>query len=135
MSAATTPRLEVRVAAVESPAPGVRTLRLEPPDGRALLPFAPGSHVEVECGGRRNAHSLASDGRDPSHYAISVLRSPAGGTGSAWLHDGVRPGDTLRIGPPRSAVAAPARRRAGPAREARPPCPTAARTPWAPGAT
>jgi ferredoxin-NADP reductase len=100
--------LDVRVAAVESPAPGVRTLRLVPLDGRALLPFAPGSHVEVECGGRRNAYSLTSDGRDPSHYAISVLRSPDGGVGSAWLHEEVGPGDALRIGAPRSAFPPPA---------------------------
>lgn len=100
--------LDVRVAAVEHPAPGVRTLRLVPDDGRPLLPFAPGSHVEVECDGRRNAYSLTSDPRDPSHYAISVLRTADGRGGSAWLHDAVSPGDALRIGPPRSAFAPPA---------------------------
>lgn len=100
--------LDVRVAAVEHPAPGVRTLRLVPGDGRPLLPFAPGSHVEVECAGRRNAYSLTSDPRDPSHYAISVLRTHGAHGGSRWLHDEVVPGDALRIGPPRSAFAPPA---------------------------
>jgi len=102
------PTLGVRVDAVEHPAPGVRTLRLVPGDGRPLLPFAPGSHVEVECGGRRNAYSLTSDPRDASHYAISVLRTAGDHGGSRWLHDSVVEGDLLRIGPPRSAFAPPA---------------------------
>lgn len=106
MSAA--PSLDVTVAALEQPAPGVRTLRLVPAQRGPLRPYAPGSHVEVDCGDHRNAYSLISDPRDTSHYAISVRRLEQGRGGSRWLHDAVRRGDVLRIGTPRSQFAPPA---------------------------
>lgn len=100
--------LEVEVAAIEEPAPGVRTLRLVPTGSTPLTPYAPGSHVEIECGDRRNAYSLIGDPRDTSHYAISVLRVTDGRGGSRWLHETVRRGDRLAIGAPKSAFAPPA---------------------------
>ncbi len=105
MSAAMRP---MRVAAVEEPAPRVRTLRLEPLDGGALAPFAPGSHVELRCGERVNAYSLTSDPRDATHYAVSVLRVAEGRGGSRWLHDALAPGQEVEVGAPRSAFAPPA---------------------------
>jgi dimethylamine monooxygenase subunit B len=100
--------IDVVVAGIDEPAPRVRTLRLVPPDPTPLPPFVPGSHVEVECGGRRNAYSLTSDPRDASHYEISVLRCEDGSGGSRYLHDHLEPGDRLRISQPRSAFAPPA---------------------------
>ncbi len=101
--------IALEVAAIEDPAPGVRTLRLTPAPGEpALTPYAPGAHVEVEAGDRRNAYSLIGDPRDTSHYAISVLRCDDGLGGSRFLHEQVRPGDRLRVGRPKSAFAPPA---------------------------
>lgn len=98
--------IELQVAAIDLPAPGVRTLRLVPTERAPLTSFAPGSHVEVQCGEIRNAYSLISDPRDTSAYAISVLRCADGG-GSAYLHDEVTRGDVLRVSAPKSAFAPP----------------------------
>lgn len=98
----------VAVAGIEEPTDGVRTLRLVTATSTPLTPYAPGSNIEVVCGGVRNQYSLIGDPRDTSHYAISVLRVEDGGGGSRWLHDDVRRGDLLEIGPPRSAFAPPA---------------------------
>ena len=99
---------ELRVAAIEEPAPGVRTLLLERPDGAPLPPFAPGSHVELRCGERTNAYSLTGDPRETRRYAVSVLRVDDGRGGSAWLHEAVEPGQAIAVGPPRSSFAPPA---------------------------
>ena len=90
------------------PAPGVRTIRLVPAAGTRLAPYAPGSHVEVECGDVRNAYSLIGDPRDTASYAISVLRCEDGSGGSRYLHDAVSRGDVLRVSAPKSAFAPPA---------------------------
>lgn len=98
----------VAVAGIEEPTDHVRTLRLVTATATPLAPYAPGSNIEVRCGDVRNQYSLIGDPRDTSHYAISVLRVADGGGGSRWLHDEVRRGDLLEIGPPRSAFAPPA---------------------------
>ncbi|UGT59091.1 PDR/VanB family oxidoreductase [Nocardia asteroides] len=85
--------------------PDVREIVLTHPDGGILPSFAPGSHIGLHCGaGPRNSYSLTGDGLDPRHYAISVRLDPAGRGGSRWAH-GLRPGDRVRIDPPRSAFA------------------------------
>lgn len=98
----------VAVAGIEEPTDHVRTLRLVTATSAPLTPYAPGSNIEVVCGGVRNQYSLIGDPRDTSHYAISVLRVDDGSGGSRWLHDEVRRGDLLEIGAPRSAFAPPA---------------------------
>lgn len=98
----------VAVAGIEEPTDHVRTLRLVTATGTPLVPYAPGSNIEVVCGDVRNQYSLIGDPRDTSHYAISVLRVDDGRGGSRWLHDEVRRGDLLEIGAPRSAFAPPA---------------------------
>ncbi len=73
-------------------------------DGRALPDHAPGSHVVVTAGSKRNAYSLTGSGIAPAEFRFSVLRRGDGG-GSDWLHDNVAVGDTLRIEGPTSAFA------------------------------
>jgi ferredoxin-NADP reductase len=107
MSTAAAP-LQLQVVAVEEPTAGVRTLRLAPANGTRLMPFAPGAHIDVQCGERTNAYSLIGDPRDTSHYAISVLHCEDGQGGSRYLHHEVQPGSTLQVGAPRSAFAPPA---------------------------
>jgi ferredoxin-NADP reductase len=100
--------LLLRVGAADDSVPGVRSLTLVRPDGGALPSYTPGSHVvlhcEVEGGTRANAYSLTGEPRDPEEYAVSVLLLPEGGGGSSWVH-GLRPGDPVRVTPPRSAFA------------------------------
>lgn len=106
MTAAT---LTCTVEAIGMPAEDVRTLRLVPRPGSELPAYAPGSHIEVQCGPRRNAYSLIGDPRLPDAYEISVLRCAEGDGGSRYLHDEVSVDSELQISTPRSAFAPPAR--------------------------
>ena len=92
----------VQVQSVETVAEGIVRLRLVAPDGKPLPRWAPGAHIDVECGdtGLSRQYSLCGD---PGQQAleIAVLREPAGRGGSAWMH-GVQAGDRLRIRGPRN---------------------------------
>ncbi|MEX3982206.1 2Fe-2S iron-sulfur cluster-binding protein [Paraburkholderia sp. EG287A] len=46
-------------------------------------------------------YSLRNDAHDTSHYRLGVGRSVKSRGGSAWLHEMLRSGDTLRISEPR----------------------------------
>jgi dimethylamine monooxygenase subunit B len=96
--------LLLEVAAVGDAAPGVRTVALRRPDGGLLQGYAPGSHLVLECGDRRNAYSLTGDGMPAEEYRISVLLCPDGAGGSASVHR-LRPGDVVATSRPRSAFA------------------------------
>ncbi|MGQ9369229.1 pyridoxamine 5'-phosphate oxidase family protein [Azospirillum sp. ST 5-10] len=79
----------------------IRSFILEPAEGR-VAPHKPGQHLPLllPVPGReaplRRRYTL-SDAPDGRSYRITVKRD---GVGSAWLHDAVRVGDTLRAGPP-----------------------------------
>jgi len=100
--------LELRVAAVDQAAPGIRSLRLTAPDGGPLPSFVPGSHLVLELAERANAYSLTSDGVAPDAYEISVLHVPDGQGGSAQVHE-LRVGDAVTAHRPRSAFPPAAR--------------------------
>ncbi|NEK57891.1 oxidoreductase [Geodermatophilus sabuli] len=98
------PELLLEVAAVAHAADGVRALTLRHPDGAPLPGYAPGSHVVLTCGDRRNAYSLTGEGAPGEAYRISVLLRPDGRGGSAFVH-GLAVGDRLAVSWPRSAFA------------------------------
>ncbi|MFC8526364.1 PDR/VanB family oxidoreductase [Nocardia sp. NPDC057227] len=96
---------ELTVTRAAALCPDIREIVLARPDGGVLPSFAPGSHIGLHCGpDLRNSYSLTGSGLDPRHYAISVRLDPAGRGGSRWAH-GLRPGDRVRVDPPRSAFA------------------------------
>jgi nitric oxide dioxygenase len=88
----------------------ITSFYLRPDDGGPLPAFRPGQYltVHVDLPGRvtppRNYSLSDRPGRD--YYRISVKREPApaahlpAGIVSNHLHDNVRPGDVLEIGPP-----------------------------------
>jgi ferredoxin-NADP reductase len=100
--------LDLRVAAVATPCPGVRALTLT---GDGPLPsYPPGAHLAVEWSpGRRNPYSLtpppgrsvAVPGLEPEAYRVTVALRPDGAGGSRRMHDLV-PGDRVRATGPRS---------------------------------
>ena len=95
-------RRRLRVTGIDPVTSGVRQIVLADPDGSRLPDHAPGSHLVVTAGGKRNAYSLPGSGIAPADYRISVLRTHEG-QGSAWLHDTLRVGDLLTVEGPRSA--------------------------------
>ncbi len=88
----------------------VTSFYLRPRDGGPLPPFKPGQYITVKIEhptlptSPRN-YSL-SDRPGLGHFRISVKREPSltpaapAGVVSNYLHDEVREGDTLQIGPP-----------------------------------
>lgn len=94
----------VRVERVRTVAEDIVELRLVPLDGTALPRWAPGSHIDVECGetGLSRQYSLCGDPAATGALEIAVLKDPQSRGGSAWIHAHVRPGDTLKVRGPRN---------------------------------
>src|SRR5207253_2376303 len=82
----------VVVASATRAAEGIVRLRLVAPDGQPMPRWAPGSHIDVECGdtGLSRQYSLCGDPDDSGALEIAVLREAQGRGGSAWVHDGVK---------------------------------------------
>jgi dimethylamine monooxygenase subunit B len=97
--------LELMVADIQDSVPGIRSLRLCAPDERALPTFIAGSHLTLDCGGKRNSYSLTNDGLDPREYRVSVLHVRDGGGGSRWVHEQLAVGDVVTALAPRSSFA------------------------------
>ncbi|TSE00125.1 oxidoreductase [Skermania sp. ID1734] len=96
--------LVVRERRVQARDENVVSLDLMALDGRPLLPWHPGAHLDVTLpSGRRRQYSLCGDPADRRRYRIAVRRIPGGGGGSIELHDRVRVGTALRVGGPRNA--------------------------------
>ncbi|GHE79806.1 ferredoxin [Amycolatopsis deserti] len=71
--------------------------------GDDLPGWEPGAHVDVEIRpGLLRQYSLCGDPADRTRWRIAVLREEAGRGGSAYLHDAVPQGATLRVGDPRN---------------------------------
>lgn len=84
-------------------ADGVLALDLEPTNGRPLPPWTPGSHIDLLLpGGVERQYSLCGDPADRSSYRVAVLREADGRGGSAYVHDELAVGDTLRLRGPRN---------------------------------
>lgn len=94
----------MQVDAAVPAAEGIVELRLSAADGRPLPRWAPGAHVDVECGdtGLARQYSLCGDPDDTRQWRIAVLQEPASRGGSAWVHAQARPGTRLRVRGPRS---------------------------------
>jgi ferredoxin-NADP reductase/ferredoxin len=95
-------RRRVRCVQVTDETADVRTFRFAP-----LAPgpfeYLPGQFmtVEVEAGGEvlRRSYTIASSPSRPGLLEITVKRVP-GGRVSNWLHDNLRVGDEVTVGPP-----------------------------------
>lgn len=93
----------LRVEVKEEVADGVVALSLARPDGGRLPDWAPGAHIDVALpNGMVRQYSLCGDRWDPYRYRIGVLREPGGRGGSRYVHDELRPGDTVGFAGPRN---------------------------------
>ena len=94
----------VVVASVTPVADGIVRLRLVAPDGRPMPRWAPGSHIDIECGHPdvTRQYSLCGDPADAHALEIAVLLDTDSRGGSSWVHANVKAGDRLKIRGPRN---------------------------------
>ncbi|ROS43729.1 PDR/VanB family oxidoreductase [Amycolatopsis thermoflava] len=95
--------LDVLLERKEELAAGVVRLTLRHPAGEPLPEWEPGAHLDlVLAEGLVRQYSLCGDPADRSVLQVAVLREPDGRGGSAWVHDRLSTGDTVRIRGPRN---------------------------------
>lgn len=98
--------LQLQVRAIRLQAQGICSYELADPQGEPLPAFDAGAHADVHLpGGIVRPYSLAGDPQDRSCWLLGVLKEPQGQGGSRALHEKVRVGDLLRVGPVRNAFA------------------------------
>ncbi|MCB0896370.1 MAG: oxidoreductase, partial [Nocardioidaceae bacterium] len=86
------------VEAVDHVAEDVVALTLVDPDGDALPPWTPGAHVDLLLGdGLVRQYSLCSDPADSRVIRVGVLRAPDSRGGSAYVHEQLTVGSTVRV--------------------------------------
>ena len=94
---------DVVVREVIATAEDVVALAVEPASGGVLPAWRPGAHIDLMLGpGLERQYSLCGDPQDRSTWRIGVLRERQSRGGSAFVHERVRPGDTLRCRGPRN---------------------------------
>lgn len=94
----------LRVESVREIARDTLLLRLVSQHGSALPQWAPGAHIDIECGdtGLARQYSLCGDPADRGAWEVAVLKDPESRGGSVWIHEHVRPGAILRVRGPRN---------------------------------
>ncbi|MFJ9005705.1 PDR/VanB family oxidoreductase [Streptomyces canus] len=94
------------VAARTLAADGVVSLTLRRPDGGMLPAWTPGAHIDVlldgDADGLVRQYSLCGHPAERGVWQIAVLREPEGRGGSAYVHDHLREGSTVRVRGPRN---------------------------------
>ncbi len=85
-------------------APGIREFWLTRDDGGELPAYSGGSHIVLSLplpgGVRRTPYSLVGDPNDRRKWRIAVRRQEQSRGGSAWLHEGAREGQAIKISTP-----------------------------------
>lgn len=96
-------RLRLVVADARSAARDVRWLELRSTDGKALPPFSPGSHLEIDVApGVIRHYSICNDPCETDRYCIGVGLARDSRGGSKFMHQQVRVGDVLACSAPRN---------------------------------
>jgi ferredoxin-NADP reductase len=100
------PEFDLKVVGRTPIAEGVVLLSLMRPGGGPLPAWTPGAHVDLLLApGLVRQYSLCGDPRDRSVFRVAVLREAAGRGGSAYVHDRLAEGDTIRVRGPRNRFA------------------------------
>ncbi|MEV7090774.1 PDR/VanB family oxidoreductase [Streptomyces sp. NPDC093085] len=91
------------VAGRTDEAAGVVALTLRHPLGGPLPGWEPGAHVDLLLGaGLTRQYSLCGDPADRTAWRVAVLDEPGGRGGSAYVHDKLTPGTSVRVRGPRN---------------------------------
>ena len=84
-------------------ADGVLSVELVRPDRSALPGFEAGAHVDLHLpNGLTRSYSLCSMPGETQRWVIGVGKDRASRGGSRWVHEQLRPGQTLRLTGPRN---------------------------------
>jgi ferredoxin-NADP reductase len=95
--------LDLLVADRDAAAAGVVALTLRHRDGDELPVWTPGAHIDlVLSDDLTRQYSLCGDPADRSAWRVAVLQEPDGRGGSAFVHDKLSPGTTVRARGPRN---------------------------------
>ena len=95
--------IQVRVRQITNEAADINTFELVDPEGKDLLEFTAGSHVDVHIPGDfLRQYSLCNDPRERHRYVVGVLNDPKSTGGSRSMHENVRAGDLITISLPRN---------------------------------
>jgi cytochrome P450/ferredoxin-NADP reductase len=86
----------------EQVAESVVRLRFESPVGEPLPHWAPGSHIDLECGDVSRQYSLCGDPDDRRGWDIAVRREEQSRGGSLFVHQELSVGDEVHIRGPRN---------------------------------
>ncbi len=96
--------IDVRVAAIEQVTPLIKHFKFVKEDGAKLPPFSGGSHIVVALDAEgetyRNPYSLMGSPTETDAYHISVSRKENSKGGSAYMHENISVGMSLKITPP-----------------------------------
>jgi ferredoxin-NADP reductase len=94
---------DVLVADRHVAADGVVALTLRHPDGGELPGWTPGAHVDlVLSDDLTRQYSLCGDPAERNAWQVAVLQEPDGRGGSAFVHDKLSTGTTVRVRGPRN---------------------------------
>ncbi|MBA4327584.1 MAG: oxidoreductase [Polaromonas sp.] len=94
--------IEVRVVQKAVEAVDICSLELASVSGEPLPAFSAGAHIDVHFGGFVRQYSLCNNPSERHRYQVAVLREPTSRGGSAAIHDGLSPQQTLKISAPRN---------------------------------
>lgn len=103
MHEAQNPVIDMRLTAIRFAAHETNLYEFERPDGGPLPLATPGAHIDIHLpNGLIRPYSLVETSEAATRYVIGVKRDGAGRGGSVAVHDGLRAGQMLRVGPPRN---------------------------------
>lgn len=95
--------IEVRVEGMRYEATDVLSLELRPYPDADLPVFEAGSHIDLHLNnGLVRSYSLINRPDERTAFRIAIYRDPASRGGSSYVHEGLRPGQLLRISMPRN---------------------------------
>jgi vanillate O-demethylase ferredoxin subunit len=95
--------LELFVRQVRYEGRKIQSYELVDPEGRELLPFTAGAHIDVHlANGIIRQYSLCNSPDDRRRYVIAVLRDEKGRGGSKAVHEQLKVQDRVSVSAPRN---------------------------------
>ncbi|NUY04215.1 oxidoreductase [Paraburkholderia sp. JPY169] len=95
--------LALKVARKTAEAEHIQSFELVDPAGKALPPFAAGSHLDVHVpGGKVRQYSLCNPPGERHRYLIAVMRAEPTRGGSRAMHEQVKEGDMIEVSAPKN---------------------------------